>query len=90
MLATLQYYLVFMLAGVALKTEDNLFCCLCFLVKDRLSLTTVSGLFPVVTTLTLGEKGSLAGLVLGNLVGGVFLALSSAQSLTCLGHVYLD
>jgi len=44
-------------------------------VEDRLGLTTVTGLLTVVTTLTLSEEGSLASLVLGDLVLGVLLAV---------------
>jgi hypothetical protein len=46
---------------------------------------------PVITSLTLGEEGSLTSLVLGNLVGGVLLAgLALAVSVAGLGNVDLQ
>jgi hypothetical protein len=74
-LATLQSELLLGLAGSALKTQDDLLGGLGLLVEDRLGLTTVTTLLPVVTTLTLGEQGGLASLVLGDLVLGVLVAL---------------
>merc|ERR1719218_232851 len=56
------------LAFRALKLQHNLPCCLCLLVEDRLGLTTKTCLFLVVTTLPLRGQGSLACLVLGDLV----------------------
>jgi hypothetical protein len=58
-LATLQSELLLGLAGSALKTQDDLLGGLGLLVEDRLGLTTVTTLLPVVTTLTLGEQGGL-------------------------------
>jgi hypothetical protein len=58
-LATLQSELLLGLAGSALKTQDDLLGGLGLLVEDRLGLTTVTALLPVVTTLTLGEQGGL-------------------------------
>jgi hypothetical protein len=59
-------------------------------VEDRLGLTSVSGLLTIVTTLSLGEQGSLSSLVLGNLVLGVLLAgLTLAEGLAGLGNVDL-
>ena len=58
--------------------------------EDRLGLASVTGLFAIVTALSLGEKGRLAGLVLGDLVLGVLLAgLALAIGLTGLGDVDL-
>ncbi len=59
MLAALQGQLLLGLAGSALETEDNLLGGLGLLVEDRLGLTTVTALLPVVTTLTLGVQGGL-------------------------------
>lgn len=39
---------------------------------------------------TLDDQGRLASLVLGDLVGGVLLALASAKSTTGLGNVHLN
>lgn len=43
--------------------------------EDRLRLTTVTGLFAIITTLSLSEQGCLAGFVLCDLVLGVLLAV---------------
>lgn len=58
-LASLQSQLGLGLALSALQTENDLLGGFGLLVEDRLGLTTVTALLPVVTTLTLGEKGSL-------------------------------
>lgn len=58
--------------------------------EDRLGLTTITALLSVVTTLSLGEQGGLASLVLGNLVLGVLAArLAFAEGLTGLRDVDL-
>lgn len=59
MLAALEGELCLGLALCALESQDDLLGGLCLLVEDRLGLTTVTGLLSVVTTLTLGEEGSL-------------------------------
>ena len=41
--------------------------------EDRFGLSSVSGLFSVVPTFTLGVQGSLTSLVLGDLKGGVLV-----------------
>ena len=58
-LATLQGQLSLGLALRAFQTEHNLLGGLGFLVEHGLGLTTVTALLPVVTALSLGEKGSL-------------------------------
>jgi hypothetical protein len=59
-------------------------------VENGLGLTTITGLFTIVTTLSLGEQRSLSGLVLGDLVLGVLLArLALAVGLSGLGDVDL-
>lgn len=56
--------------------------------EDRLGLTTETGLLTVVTSLTLGEEGSLTSLVLGDLVLGVLAAvLTLAVGLSGLWNV---
>ena len=88
MLASLEGKLSLGLAGGALQSEDNLLGGLSLLVENLLGLTTVTALLTVVTTLTLGVKGGLTGLVLGNLVLGVLAALLAlAVSLSGLGNV---
>ena len=90
MLAALESELLLGLAGSALQAQDDLLGGLGLLVEDGLGLTTITGLLTVITSLTLSEQGSLAGLVLGNLVGGVLLAgLTLAVSVTGLGNVDL-
>jgi len=89
-LAALQRKLALGLALDALKTQHNLLGGLGLLVEDRLGLTTVTALLAVVTALTLGEEGSLAGLVLGDLVLGVLAALLAfAVRVAGLGNVDL-
>ena len=44
-----------------------------FLVENRFGLTTITLLFSIITTLSLGVQGSFSGLVLGDLVGAVCL-----------------
>jgi hypothetical protein len=58
-LAALQCQLGLGLALGALQSEHDLLGGLGLLVEDGLGLTTVTALLPVVTTLTLSEKGSL-------------------------------
>jgi hypothetical protein len=87
-LASLEGKLSLGLAGSALQSEDNLLGGLGLLVEDLLGLTTVTALLTVVTTLTLGVKRGLTGLVLSNLVLGVLAALLAlAVSLSGLGNV---
>lgn len=87
-LAALKRELGLGLARDALKTENNLLGSLGFLVENGLGLTTVTTLFAVITTLTLSEKGSLAGLVLGDFVLSMLAAiLALAVGLTGLGNV---
>jgi len=89
-LATLERELHLVLADSALETQDNLLGGLGLLVKDGLGLTTITGLLTVVTSLTLGEEGSLTSLVLSNLVRGVLLAgLALAIGVAGLGNVDL-
>lgn len=58
------------------------------LVKDRLSLTTITLLLSVVTTLTLGERRGLTRLVLGHSVESVLSALGRlAKSFALLRNV---
>lgn len=88
MLASLQGQLSLGLANDALQSQDNLLGGLGFLVENGLGLTTVTLLLTVVSSLTLGEDGSLTGLVLGHLVLGVLAALLTlAVGLSGLGNV---
>lgn len=52
MLASLQRNLVLVLANIAFKTQNNLLGSLGLFVEDGFGLTTVTGLFTVVTTLS--------------------------------------
>ena len=56
------------------EPQDDLLGGLCLLVEDGLGLSSVTGLLPVVSTLSLGEDRVLSLLVLGHLVLGVLLA----------------
>jgi len=87
-LAALQRQLHFVFAHRAFQPENDLLRCFSLLVEDRLCLTTVTRLLPVVTTLSLREQGVLALLVLGNLVRSVlFACLALAVSPASLGNV---
>ena len=89
-LAALQRQLALGLALDTFQAQDNLLRGLRLLVEDGLGLTTVTALLAVVTALTLGEEGSLAGLVLGDLVLGVLAALLAfAVRVAGLGNVDL-
>lgn len=87
-LASLQRKLSLGLADNALQSDDNLLGGLSLLVENLLGLTTVTTLLTVVSALTLGVKGGLARLVLGDLVLGVLAALlRSAEGSSSLGNV---
>lgn len=78
------------LADGTFETQNDLLGSLGLLVENGFGLTTISGLFTVVTTLTLGEEGGLSGLVLGDLVGSVTAALlTSTKGFTSLRDVDL-
>ena len=90
MLATLQCQQVLVLANGAFKTQNNLLCSLGLLTENGFCLTTITRLLAIITTLSLSKKGSLSGLVLGDLVRGVLSALlASAEGLASLGNVNL-
>jgi hypothetical protein len=90
MLASLQCQLCLCLALCALQSQHNLLRGLCLFVKDGFCLTTVTRLFAIVTTLSLGEQRGFTGLVLSDLVLGVLLALAAlAVGSTGLGNVDL-
>ena len=75
MLAPLDWMLGYMLATLALQPQHNLLGGLGLLVEHWFGLTTVTGLFPVVTTLPLCSQTILALLILCDLVQSVFPAL---------------
>ena len=78
-----------MLATLALQPQDNLLGGFCLLVEDGLSLTTITGLFAIITTLSLSSNAILTLLVLGNLVQCVLPAfLALAVGLLCLWNVH--
>lgn len=80
-----------MLALRAFQTKNNLFGCLCLLVKNWLSLTTVACLLTVVATLSLCEKRRLSRLVLSYFVDSVFSTLLTwAKGSFGLWDVYLQ
>jgi hypothetical protein len=63
MLATLERKLRLGLALCALQSQNDLLGCLGLLVENRLGLTTVPGLFAIVTALSLGEQRGLRNCV---------------------------
>jgi len=88
-LSSLEGKLLLGLAFLAFQTEDNLTGGLGLLVENRLGLTTETHLLGVVSALALGEVRGLAGLVLGDLVHLVLLALlAGAVGLALLRYVH--
>lgn len=71
------------LAAGALELQHHLLRRLCLLVEDRLRLTTITRLLPVVATLTTSVQASLAGLVLHHLKAlmGVAALVGAVQRL---------
>ena len=87
-LSTLENQMLLRLTFLALQTKDNLTCGLGLLVEHGLGLTSETHLLGIVTTLSLGEVGSLSGLVLGDLVDLVLTALlAGTVCLTFFGYV---
>merc|ERR1719454_2026216 len=70
---------VLLLALRALKLQRDLLRRLRLLAEDRLRLTAESLLLRVVTTLSLGDQRGLPGLVLGNLLRRVLVALLAVR-----------
>ena len=58
-LASLQRQLCLRLARRALQSQYDLLRCLGLLVENGFCLTTITGLFAIISTLSLGEQGSL-------------------------------
>ena len=88
MLSSLEGKLLLGLALLAFQTEDDLTGSLGLLVEDGLGLTTEAHLLGVISALALGEVRGLAGLVLGDLVHLVLLALlACAVGLALLWYV---
>jgi hypothetical protein len=90
MLGSLKAQLLLGLTFLTFQTQDDLTGSLCLFVKDGLGLSTETHLLGIVTSLSLGEIGSLTGLVLGHLVDGMLLAFSSTVSLTFFGYIHHD
>ena len=88
-LAALQRQLVLLLAHTALHSQHNLLRGLGLLLEDGLGLATVALLLAVVATLAEDKEGGLAGLVLGDLLGGVLVALLAVR-VAGLGNVHLQ
>lgn len=72
------------LALIAFQSEGDFLGCFGLLSEDGLGLSTVTRLFAIVTSSTLGSLAFLALLVLGHLVNGVSIALSRAMGLSGL------
>merc|ERR1719337_36148 len=75
MLAALDHQQLLLLRLGAFETKNDLLGGLGLFVEDGFCLSSVSGLFSVVTTFSLCVEGGLSGLVLGDLEGGVFVHL---------------
>lgn len=74
MFASLNNQLSLVFASSAFHSQYNLFGCLGLLLKDWFGLTTITGLFTIVTTFTLSKETSFTSFVLCDLVWGVFTA----------------
>lgn len=72
-----------------LQPQHNLLCGLGLFAENRLGLSTVTGLFSVISPLTLCVEGILSLLVLGNFVKLVSLALLAVGP-ACLRHIHLN
>jgi hypothetical protein len=68
------------LAGTAFKLESNLLCGLCLLSENGLGLTSITLLFSIISSLSLGSEGSLTGLVLRHFVNLMLLAFLAVCS----------
>jgi hypothetical protein len=88
-LATLENYLMLMLASVALQTKDNLFSSLGLLMENRLGLTTIASLLSVVTSLTYNKNPKPVGNVhkkYGNAHSTQYLEQKGSLSPPCIGR----
>lgn len=56
------------------QSQNNFFGSLGFLVENLFGLTTITGLFSVISSFTLSEQRSFTSFVLGNFVLGMFTA----------------
>jgi len=87
-LGSLVAQLLLGLTFLAFQSKNNLTCGLGLLVEDGLGLSSETHLLRVVTSLSLSEVGCLSGLVLGNLVKGVLLALSCTVGSAFFGNIH--
>lgn len=62
--ATFDGKLFFVFTNRALKTKNDFFSSLSFFVENGFGLTTITGLFTIVTAFTLSENGGFTGFVL--------------------------
>ena len=89
-LGSLDAQLLLGLTFFTFKTKDDLTRGFGLLVEDGLGLPTETHLLGVITSLSLRKVGGFSGLVLGDLVEGVLLALTRTVCLTFLGYVHHD
>jgi len=88
-LASLDRMLGIMFARLALQLQHNLLCCFGLLVKDRLCLTSITRLFPIITSLSLCRKTILSFLVLCYFMHSVLSAsFILAESFLCLRYIH--
>jgi len=87
-LASLQRYLVLVLAHITLQSQHNLFGSLGLLVEYWLRLSAKALLLAIVTAFPLHPKRRFASLVLRYFVRGVFAALFAlAKGIACFWYV---
>ena len=87
-LGSLEAEMLLGLTLFAFQTQDDLTCGLRLLVKDWLGLSSKSHLLAVVSALSLGKVGGLAGFVLGHLVHFMLLALAGTVCSTLFRDVH--
>ena len=91
MFTSLQCQLRLSLANRTFQSQHNLLRSLGLLVKHGLGLTTITGLFAIVSTLSLREKRRFAGFILSDFVLSVlFAGLAFAVGAAGFGDVDLE
>ena len=89
-LGSLEAQLLLGLTFFTFETKNDLTRGLCLLVEDGLGLPTETHLLGIITSLSLRKVRGFPGLVLGDLVEGVLLALTRTVCLAFLGYVHHD
>jgi hypothetical protein len=86
--AALERELMLLLTNGAFQPEDDFLGSLGLLLEDGFGLATETLLFAIVTTFSEDKEGGFSGFVLGDLLGGVFIAFL-AIGVASFGNVHL-